>query len=207
LPQHPTDSELWTLIVDGDARAWKALISKYEALVHSVVTRVGLSYHEAADCFQQTWVLLYQSRKKIVDPARLPGWLATTARREAIKVHRRGRKHESIDELADLYVDTGALPDEELEKMELQSRLDQALAMIDDRCAKLMRAMLLDDEGESYEEIAARFGISSNALGPARRRCLDRLKVALEKVGYLPARTAGSPALSGRKTVKVYKKK
>ena len=202
-----SESELWDLVVRGDAWAWKTLISKYESLVYSVLTRIGLSYHEAADCFQQTWVLLYQSRKKIIDPTRLPGWLATTARREALKVHRRGQKYDSLDETVDSYVDPGALPDEELEKMELQSQFEQALGMIDDRCGKLMRAMMLDGDDESYEQIAARFGISANALGPARRRCLDRLKVALEKLGYLPARTAGIPALSGRKTVKASRKK
>lgn len=202
-----SDSELWDAVVRGDARAWKTLVAKYESLVYSVVTRVGVSYHEGADCFQQTWVLLYQSRKKIVDPARLPGWLATTARREAIKVRRRGQKHDSLDDSADSYVDSGALPDEELERIELQSKLEQALKLIDDRCTKLMRAMLLDDDGESYEEIAARFGISANALGPARRRCLDRLKGALQKVGYLPARSDDSAALSVRKTVKVSKRK
>jgi RNA polymerase sigma factor (sigma-70 family) len=177
-------------------------VAQYESLVYTVVTRVGLSYHEAADCFQQTWVLLYESRKKIQDPARLPGWLATTARREALKTLKRGRRNVELDESSDTYVDTGALPDEEMEKIELQSQLTEALALIDDRCAKLLKAMLLDPEDESYEEIAARFGISSNALGPARRRCLDRLKGALEKIGFLDARTEPVVAQKGRKTIK-----
>lgn len=196
------DNELWSAVLNGDSHAWKTLVAQYESLVYTVVTRVGLSYHEAADCFQQTWVLLYESRKKIQDPARLPGWLTTTARREALKALKRGRRNVELDESSDTYVDTGALPDEEMEKMELQSQLTEALALIDDRCAKLLKAMLLDPEDESYEQIAARFGISSNALGPARRRCLDRLKAALEKIGFLDARTEPVAAQKGRKTIK-----
>jgi RNA polymerase sigma factor (sigma-70 family) len=195
------DNELWSDILNGDSRAWKALVAQYESLVYTVVTRTGLSYHEAADCFQQTWVLLYESRKKIQDPARLPGWLATTARREALKTLKRGRRNVELDETSDTYVDTGALPDEEMEKIELQSQLTEALALIDDRCAKLLKAMLLDPDDESYEQIAARFGISSNALGPARRRCLDRLKGALEKIGFRDARTESVTAQKGRKTI------
>ncbi len=207
MTQPPSDTELWVSIVEGDPKAWKSLVTKYESLVYSVVTRMGVSYHEAADCFQQTWVLLFQSRRKITDPARLPGWLATTARREALKTLRHAKRQSPLDESVDEHVDSNPLPDEELEKIELQSILEDALGKIDDRCAKLLRAMLLDPEDESYEEIAHRFGISANALGPARRRCLDRLKAALEKVGYLTARIEKEPTLTGRKSTKVSKRK
>lgn len=194
------DNEFWSDVLKGNSQAWKSLVAQHEALVYSVITRMGVSYHEAADCFQQTWVRLYESRKKIADPARLPGWLATTARREALKVLRRNRRHTGLDEHDDTFVDSRELSDEALERMELQSHLVVALAQIDDRCAQLLRAMILDSEEESYDQIAARFRISANALGPARRRCLDRLKIALEKSGYLDARKEEPVAQVGRKT-------
>ncbi len=174
------------------------MIRRYEALVYSVITRVGLSYHEAADCFQQTWVLLHSHRTKIKDSSRLPGWLATTARREAIKVLRRDRRHTDIEE-AHSIESADPLPDQELEQLQLQSTMQNALARIDTRCAKLLQAMFFADEDTSYDDLAVQFGISSNALGPARRRCLDRLKKALEQSGFEDARIGGSAPLSGSK--------
>lgn len=193
-----TDPELWTAVVDGDSAAWKELIRRYESLVYSVITRVGLSYHEAADCFQQTWVMLHAHRGKIKDSARLPGWLATTARREAIKVLRRDRRHTDIEE-AHSFESADLLPDQELEQLQLQSTLQNALGQIDTRCAKLLQAMFFADEDASYDDLAAQFGISSNALGPARRRCLDRLKNVLEQSGFEDARIAAAAPLSDSK--------
>jgi RNA polymerase sigma factor (sigma-70 family) len=197
-----TDPELWNAVVDGDSAAWKELIQRYESLVYSVITRVGLSYHEAADCFQNTWVMLHSHRGKIKDSSRLPGWLATTARREAIKVLRRGRKHTDIEEATDFEA-SDPLPDQVLEQLQLQSTLQSALGQIDDRCAKLLQAMFLSDEDASYDDIAAQFGISSNALGPARRRCLDRLKKVLEESGFTSdARNGADEPLEGSKGLK-----
>lgn len=193
-----TDPELWTAVVDGDSAAWKELIRRYESLVYSVIARVGLSYHEAADCFQNTWVMLHAHRTRVKDVSRLPGWLAITARREAIKVLRRSRKHTDLDELQSLE-SAEPLPDWELEQLQLQSIMQSALGQIDERCAKLLHAMFFADEDASYDAIAADFGISANALGPARRRCLDRLKKVLEHSELLDARIDDDRPLSGSK--------
>ena len=52
-----TDLELWQDVSNDIDGAWKTLINRYQALVYAVVTRAGLSAADAADCFQQTWVL------------------------------------------------------------------------------------------------------------------------------------------------------
>ena len=63
-----------------------------------------LSHDDAADAVQNTWLRLLENLTKIDHPEALPGWLATTARREALGVLRR-RTREILTRGEDLGVD------------------------------------------------------------------------------------------------------
>lgn len=183
-----TDAEIWTDVLAGHDSAWKELVRRYEALVYAVASRANLSYGDVADCFQNTWVLLYQNRKKIQDPARLSAWLVTTAKREALRLRRKSQRFSPLDESPDL-IDSSDLPDTELESIQQQHLLERSLAEIDERCRRLLQALFFEPEKVSYDEIARSLGVSPNTLGPARRRCLERLKKILTEFGYPDART------------------
>jgi hypothetical protein len=60
---HDPDSTLWLRILNGDQTAWKTLVRQYQPLVYTIATRSGLSMADAADCFQQTFVSLFENRK------------------------------------------------------------------------------------------------------------------------------------------------
>jgi RNA polymerase sigma factor (sigma-70 family) len=183
-----TDVEIWAEILAGQDSAWKELVHRYEALVYTVASRANLSYGDVADCFQNTWVLLYQNRKKVQDPGRLSAWLVTTAKREALRLRRKSQRFSPLDDTPEL-VDNGELPDSELESLQQQHLLEKSLAEIDERCRRLLQALFFEPEKVSYDEIARSIGVSPNTLGPARRRCLDRLKKILMTFGYPDART------------------
>ena len=68
--------------------------------------------------------------------------------------------------------------------LERRAVLDLALDQLDPRCAKLLRALFLSDESQSYAEIAKSLGVTANAFGPLRSRCLKRLRKILEEMGY-----------------------
>lgn len=188
-----TDSELWQEIIANSGKSWEELIKRYQALVYAVSTRAGLTMMDAADCFQQTWLALYKNRKKLKDPSRLSAWLVTTAKREALLLRRRADRDSGITDTSSRrygnnpvnkeaeLVSPALLPDEELEQLENQARLEIALDELDRRCQQVMEVFFFAPESKSYEEIAVSFGISSNSLGPLRRRCLERLKQILLK--------------------------
>ena len=184
------DDELWQKVLRGDSAAWAELVSRYQKLVYAVVTRSGLDMEQAADCFQQTWVLLYQNRRRITNPDRISAWLVTTARREVLRVRREAARRASLDDAPEP-VDGSDLPDQTIEKAQRQFELESALGQIDGRCRKLLRLMFFERADRTYEEIARMLNISSNALGPARRRCLERLKKALAGFGIFDARNSG----------------
>lgn len=178
-----TDTELWQEILGNKPGAWRQLVERYQSLVYAVCLRSGLSMADVADCFQQTWVLLYKSRKKIKDPSRLSAWLVTTAKREVFRVRRMRDKSLNLDSSAQLIMPP-ILPDEELEQLEQQARIELAMLQLDSRCRKILEALFFAPESESYESIARSLEIAPNSLGPLRHRCLEKLKKILAENGF-----------------------
>jgi RNA polymerase sigma factor (sigma-70 family) len=184
-----TDNELWTEILRGNHAAWGELVERYKSLVYGVSSYVGLAMADSADCFQQTWVLLYEHRNRIQDPTRLTSWLVTTAKREAIRLKRRASAKAAEPDISE-EPDRNPLPDEELELIETQSQLEAALREIDLPCRQLLELFFFADEEFSYEQIAHRMGLAPNTLGAKRRRCLQKLKRILVEQGYFEERNA-----------------
>ncbi|MCX6832141.1 MAG: sigma-70 family RNA polymerase sigma factor [candidate division Zixibacteria bacterium] len=179
-----TDRDLWQKTLAGDSAAWQLLVKRYQSLVYAVATRAGLSMADAADCFQQTWVALYENRHRIQDPTRLSAWLVTTAKREAMRLRRRTLPDTGGEAEID-HPDRSPLPDEELNQIEQQAHLEMALAELDPRCRQVVELFFFAPERQSYDEIAASLGMAMNSLGPVRRRCLERLKKILRKNGVI----------------------
>ena len=112
------------------------------------------------------------------DPAALPGWLATTTRRECGRVLRAAQ-----GPLARGYeLDAETLPDEQAVTAEQQllvterhMTLREALLDLPPEGQRLI-ALLTADPPVPYTEISARLGIPVGSIGPTRRRCLDKLR-------------------------------
>src|SRR5215468_8114196 len=75
----------------GDKQAWDALVERYAPLVWSICRRHRLDGADADDVGQSVWLKLVEHLDRIRDPAALPGWLATTTRRECWGVLRATR--------------------------------------------------------------------------------------------------------------------
>ena len=84
----------------GDERSWDALVERYAPLIWSICRRYRLSCPDAEDVGQNVWLRLVGQLDKVRDPAALPGWLASTTRRECGRVLRATRgPHASADGL------------------------------------------------------------------------------------------------------------
>src|SRR5215475_1413705 len=70
----------------GDKRAWDALVERYAPLIWSICRKYRLGRADADDVGQSVWLRLVDQLDRVRDPAALPGWLATTARRECLRV-------------------------------------------------------------------------------------------------------------------------
>ena len=192
--RNSSDSELWAAILVGNQSAWKELVYRYKSLVYTTCTYLGLSQNEAGDAFQQTWILLYRKRHQIKDAERLSAWLVTTARREAIHLKNRPGTRCSELEAADL-ADPNPNPEQELCLLEQQARLETAISQLDKPCQAVVQEFFFAPEEPNYEQVARKLGYAPNTLGAKRRRCLERLRRILERLGYRHERKPGKEPL------------
>ena len=85
--EHPVTG-LVTRARTGDEQAWDALVERYAPLIWSTCRRYRLGDADAGDAAQHVWLPLLNHLDHLRDPAALPGWLSTTARRECSRVRR-----------------------------------------------------------------------------------------------------------------------
>ncbi len=158
----------------GDSAAWSALVERYAPLVWSVIRTYRLSDADAQDVFQTVWLDLLQHLPTLRDPAALPGWLATIARRKAHRLLRSrllAQDPAAFDEPAD----PGPSADETLMRAERDARLWRAIRQLSPGCQRLLR-LLVTDPPPSYAEVSAALNLSIGSIGPTRRRCLEHLR-------------------------------
>lgn len=156
----------------GDERAWASLVHEFGPLVFAVARRVGLSEDCCEDAAQATFAALARGLGGIQEPAAIPGWLSTTARREAIRLSkdaakRRGTALEHDPEAAS----EAAWIDE----IETHHRLRAALGQLGPKCRDLLRALYFEGLNPEYREVADRLGMAVGSIGPTRKRCLAKL--------------------------------
>ena len=174
------DNPLVALVVgarNGDERAWAALVERYAPLIWSLCRRYRLDTTDTADVGQNVWLLLVSHLGKIRDPAALPGWLATTTRRECQRVLNKAQApHAALQAPdADNIPDDQASTLEHVLAAERHAALREAFAHVPPCCQQLI-AFLIKDPPVPYAQISARLGIPIGSIGPNRRRCLDKLR-------------------------------
>lgn len=184
LYDHPIEAlshgELLTLAANGEQSAWEALVDRFGNVVWSVARGYRLDDATAKDVSQAVWLKLVENVDNIRDPERLPGWLATTCRREAMKVSK-ARDRAIPTEFEHDVEDPGSSLDELLIDDEEHRFIVQAFKTLDDVCRQLLRLIIVEPP-LSYEEISDATGRPIGSLGPTRARCLEKLKSALSRI-------------------------
>ena len=162
----------------GDKQAWDALVERYAPLIWSICGKYRLGRADAEDVGQSVWLCLVDQLGQIRQPAALPGWLATTARRECARLVRAARgPHAGLYPLdAENAADKQAGPaDQDLLAAERHTALRQAFASLPPHDQQLI-ALRAADPPVPYTQISARLGIPVGSIGPTRRRCLDKMR-------------------------------
>jgi RNA polymerase sigma factor (sigma-70 family) len=169
--------ELLSAAAGGDEAAWHALVRRYDSLLWSVARSFRLHDADAGDVVQTTWLKLVENLDRIVEPARLPGWLGTTVRRECIQILRRANRDRpaaDVDLLAEV-PDSAPPVDHAVLLAERDAALWRALGMLGERCRQLLR-VLMASPAPGYAEVADALDMPIGSIGPTRQRCLGQLR-------------------------------
>jgi RNA polymerase sigma factor (sigma-70 family) len=168
----------------GDGEAWNALVRRFSGLVWAVCRSHRLDRATAEDVAQVVWIRLVDQVASIREPERVGAWLATTTRRECLRVLRRSaRETPTTDSFFDRPSDeVFADADLDVQASERDRRIWKALSRLSPSRQRLMR-LLMADPRPSYDEVAAALGVPIGSIGPTRQRCLERLRRAPELAG------------------------
>ena len=167
----------------GERAAWDGLVARLQRVVWRAIGRFDLSAEDRKDAFAATFFRLYERLDTVREPAKLPGWVATTARNE-VHTLLRGRRDRPMDA-----VDLPLPPHEEeperaLVDDELRVALRAALAGLSAACQDLLRLLTIDPP-LSYADVGEALGLPHGSIGPTRQRCLERLRAAPQLMPFL----------------------
>ena len=174
----PVVVDLVARVRSGDTRAWDALVDRYASLISSICRKYPLGRADADDVAQSVWLHLVNSLDQIRDAAALPGWLATTTRRECWRVMRTSPAPQKIifEPNADHRSDEHArAPEQQLLATERHAAVREAFTHLPPQGQRLF-ALLMADPPLPYAEIGARLGMPVGSIGPTRSRYLDKIR-------------------------------
>jgi RNA polymerase sigma factor (sigma-70 family) len=163
----------------GDDAAWAVLVKEFTPLIRGVARRFRLTDSDVADVVQTVWLRLAQNIASIHDGDRVRGWLATTARREAMRLVRR-REVPADPELMDLPPDDST-PEHVVVEAEDRLRITQAMRRLPERDQRLL-TLLTAEECPRYDRVATQLRMPVGSIGPTRGRALSRLRREFDRV-------------------------
>jgi RNA polymerase sigma factor (sigma-70 family) len=148
-----------------DPTAFEALVRRHQGALYNFCLRLLGRADDAADVAQETFVQLYSYLGRLDEHEPLAPWLFRVARNRCIDVLRR-RRTVPLDATLEINpsldpIDAEPLPDEIVERADLQRLLTQAIAQLPPTYAEVV-ALRYDGE-RSFAEIAAILDLDEGA--------------------------------------------
>ena len=168
----------------GDRTEWDGIVDHFSRMLWAVASGFRLGHADTAEVIQTTWLRLVEHLDGIKQPEALAGWLATTTRREALRMLRlRGREvlTEDVQSVYGPAVDGQPGPERAALDAERKRQVWEAFGRLPEHCQVLLH--LLTVVVPTYAEIAALLDMPIGSIGPTRARCLKRLRVLIAEIG------------------------
>jgi RNA polymerase sigma factor (sigma-70 family) len=185
-PTRKSDRELVRGCLKGRNEDWNELVDKYKNLIFSIPIRYGLSRDEAADIFQSVCLELIQDLPRLKDPKALPKWLMQVSSHKCFHWKRQSARMISHDDEETKLAEKSVPPDAELSLREVQEEqmLREARANLPKRCQELIRMLFYEEPVQPYRQVAEALGLATGTIGLLRQKCLDRLRISLNALGF-----------------------
>ena len=180
------DVDLAARFASGDAGTIRVVYQLYGRLVYSIAYRTLGDVGLAEDATQQTFVQAWRAATTY-DPSRALGaWLTTIARRVAIDVYRRERRHRNLESINSSDSALVTLPPS-AEQIYDVLEVRQALQELPDHDRELIRLQHYDEL--THTEIATRLAIP---LGTVKSRSFRAHRRLAGLLGHLRDESGGT---------------
>lgn len=174
-------ADLLLRIGDGEPAAWDEIHRRHEKLVYATVRSFRLQEADALDAVQMTWLRLAENAHRIRFPEQLSAWLATTARRECLRIVRQAKPASGAIGIApETVVDPSMGPEQRVIDADTSRTLWKFVAELSPRRRTLLQTLFTDNP-RSYAEVADAAGIPPGGIGPTRARALQQLRRRLNE--------------------------
>jgi RNA polymerase sigma factor (sigma-70 family) len=165
---------------DGDPAGLDDLVRVMTPVLWHVVRAYRLPQDAAEDVIQTTWLALVRRSDAIEDPRAVGGWLTTTARREAWRVHGTAARAMPVeDEALAPRLPTAGSAETAVVESDERRRLWAAVSALPERCQRLLRIVAFENRPD-YAQLAVDLGMPVGSIGPTRGRCLAKLRALVE---------------------------
>jgi RNA polymerase sigma factor (sigma-70 family) len=178
------DEKLVRECIAGKEEAWVALLEKYKNLIFSIPLKQGLSREDAAEIFQAVCAELLSELPKLRDPQALSGWLIKVTTHKCFHAQRQAQRFNTAEEAPDAGTQAETLAENLLIEVEQEQKLREAIANLSPRCRELVHILFYEDPPRPYKEVAESLGIAVGSIGFIRGRCLEKLRVSLERLEF-----------------------
>jgi RNA polymerase sigma factor (sigma-70 family) len=157
----------------NDNNAWADLMRRFERMMRAVARSYRLNEADVDDVLQTVWLRLHEHIDRLRNPNAVAGWLATTTRRESLRLLQRRTREQLTDDAELLEAVDLDRPDAKLLAAERNDVLQRALETLPVHQRRLM--VLLVTAPVDYRQISAKLDMPIGSIGPTRARSLTRL--------------------------------
>lgn len=188
------DHELLSAYVQGNERAFDALVEKYFRMVFATAARHTGDFHLAEEVSQTVFLILSRKARGFSSRANVAGWLMQTTRfvcKDAIRMRRRRQQHEqemeaTIEPTLEIRTEPGVL----------EALLDEALLTLkpEEHAGVFARFV----EGKNFKQIGEMLAVSEDTAQKRISRSLDKLRSFMVKRGARVPLTSVAGLLGGR---------
>jgi RNA polymerase sigma factor (sigma-70 family) len=175
LTQRDELSDLTRAAAAGSEEAWTDLVTRLDAVLHTVARRYRLGAADVDDVVQTAWLRALDHVERLNDPGAIAGWLVTTTRREAMRTLQRAVREVLTDDTAAIDEPDVAGPETAVIARERRLALRGAVRRLPGRQRDVV-ASLLCSPSATYERVAVQLAMPMGSIGPTRDRALARLR-------------------------------
>jgi len=171
-----TDHELVAKSLQGNQKAFKALVERCHGTVYAVVRGVLGSSDDVDDVVQNVYIKIYRGLSGFRGDSKLSTWVYQIARNEAINATRKHRPDVKPLEDYDLRASDAVTPEAEYRRQEAGERISHAMGDLDENYRMALELRYMGER--SYEEIAEIMGLPIGTV----KTYIYRGKAQLKKV-------------------------